>query len=69
VIIATQHPEGEGIRAGEQVIERFFLGGIALEGCDITPGDVKGPLLVEPDLADAPTAIPDEAPMAASVAS
>src|SRR2546421_944726 len=53
VEVAPQHPEGERVRAREGVEERLLLGGIALQGGDVSGGRVQGAVLVEAHLADA----------------
>jgi hypothetical protein len=54
--IAAQHPEGEGIAAGVNVVERLFLDRIALRAGHVTEGDAKLAGLVETDFADAAAA-------------
>ncbi len=61
VEIATQHPEGDGIRAGENVEERLLLCGIALQRNDVAPRDHKRAGVVEAHSADAAAARPDHA--------
>jgi len=65
VVIAAEHAEGQGFRAGQQVEEGLLLGRVELEGTDVAPGGIEGSALVEPDLTDSAEAVQDNAPVAA----
>ena len=68
MIIAAEHAEGEGVGAGEDVEERFFLDGVAGEDADVAEGDEEGAVVVEANAADAVAAGLDQAAMAAGEA-
>jgi hypothetical protein len=48
------------------MVERFFLGGITLQSCDVTPGNPQLPTRVETDLANPATTVSNQAAMSTS---
>ena len=68
VVVAAEHAEGEGARAGEGVEERLLLHRVQLQGADVTEGDTQRPRLVEADAADAVATGRDQAAMPAGEA-
>jgi hypothetical protein len=51
------------------VEEWLLFGGVTLKGAYVSPWDSQTPILIEPNLADAPAALLDQAPVAACIAS
>ena len=59
VEIAAQHSKCQRVGAWIKMKEGLLFGGITLKGAYVSPGDSQTPLLVEPYLADAPSALPN----------
>jgi hypothetical protein len=57
--ITAQHAKCERVGAREEMIKRFFFGGIALKCANITPGNMKFSLRVKTDLTYPPPALTD----------
>src|SRR2546427_12080775 len=68
VVVASEHPEGEGARARVSVEERLLLDGVELEAGDVARRDHKTPVFVPAHLADAALPGRDQAAVAARVA-
>jgi hypothetical protein len=68
VEIAPQHPKGERIRAGEEVVEGLFFSWVALQGGDVSPGHLERAAAVEAHLADPAPAFSYQAAVAARCA-
>src|SRR6185436_11213570 len=63
--ITAHHAEGQRVAPRMNVKERFLLDRIALERGDVTEGDLKLAVLIEPHLADAATPFADQTAMPA----
>jgi len=61
VIIATEHPERQGVRAGQDVEERFLFDRIAGQCANVAVGTRKRAVVVEAHAADAVAAGLDDA--------
>ena len=68
VILASEHPEGEGARARVRMEERLLLDGVELEAGDVARRNHEAPVLVPAHLADAALVGRDQAAVAARVA-
>ncbi len=68
VKVAAQHAEGQCVGAGQEMIEGFFLRGIALQRPHIPPGDHQFAVAVETHFADSAFALPDQTAMSTGVA-
>jgi hypothetical protein len=67
--IASQHPKGQRIRAGQNMEERFFLDGVALQYRHIPIWHTQFTALIEPHLTDPSFPLADHTTMPACEAS
>src|SRR5262245_58637858 len=68
VKIATEHAEGQGIRAGQDVEEGLFLNRIARDASHVAMRDQQRPIVIEADSTDPIATGLNEAAMPASKA-